>query len=254
MEDAASQAADAGTGNGTDVVVDKPTWNEQLPEDLRGNEAFHSHQTIGDFAKSYLDLQSEREGLLKVPGEDATDEDRNAFYSKMGRPEAPEGYELGQPEGWPENVPYSAELEADFRTAAHEGGMSSKDAATAYNWFTKSAVEAHKEEIQVEKAAMDTAINELKDEWKGDTFKVNTELAHRAFGKYAGEGGNEFIENTMVEGIALGNHPTFLKMFAEIGKTISDDNAFTERSGLDVVLSDEAKALQRFPNTNHKKE
>lgn len=42
----------------------------------------------------------------------------------FGLPEAPDGYEVARPEGWPEGAEWDANLEARARTLAHETGMS----------------------------------------------------------------------------------------------------------------------------------
>lgn len=256
MEDAASQATDVDTGNGTNVVVDKPTWNEQLPEDMRENEAFHGHQTIGDFAKSYLDLQSARESAIQVPGEDATDEDRNAFYSKMGVPETPDAYEIGKPADLPEGMAYSEELETWFKGAAHARHMSSENATSLFNEFNEMQIKGYNAELAAEKVAIEKAENTLKDAWPGDAYAENKEIAHRGFLRFSGEGETEqkeahdFINNTIVDGVLLGDHPAFQKLFHRLGAATQDDNANAgERSGVDVALDDEAKAKKRFPTT-----
>lgn len=257
MEDAASQAADAGTGNGTDVVVDKPTWIEQLPEDMRGNEGLYKYQTIGDLAKSYGELSTEREGLLKVPGEDATDEDRNAFYSKMGVPETPDAYEIGKPAEMPEGMEYSEELETWYRGFAHQNHLSSEQAKSMFDGYNQMMGEAHTAMVAAEKAAIEKAENTLKDAWPGDTYAENKEIAHRGFLRFSGEGeaeqkeAHDFINNTIVDGVLLGDHPAFQKLFHRLGVQTSDDNANAGKGGVGGKLSEEDKAKEDFPNTKY---
>ena len=53
-----------------------------------------------------------------------------------------------------------------------------------------------------------------------------------------------------MDGIALGDHPRFLKLFAAVGAAISDDTMVGDRShSLNAIQSAEAEAQKRFPNT-----
>jgi hypothetical protein len=255
---AAASQTDQGTGNGaTDTGIDqKPTWIEQLPEDMRADESFHGFKTIGDLANAHKTSLSERDGLIRVPGEDATDEDRSAFNKAIGVPETPDGYELSPPEGLKEGL-YNKDIEASFRAKVHELGIPASKAAELNNWYYRMMGEGDAQMAQQEQAALDESVNTLKTEWPGDKFKENSELAFRAFSKFAGEGESEkaavqeFLEKTKIGNIAIGNHPMFLRVFANIGKTVSDDSGFGREVG-GGEQSDEAKAKARFPNTKFK--
>lgn len=252
MSDNAASQTNDGTGNGTAVSDAKPTWIEQLPEDMRGDESLHGHATIGDYVKANNTLATEREGLIKVPGEEATDEDKNAFALKMGRPETAEGYNLSKPSEWPEGVAYDENLEAAYRSVAFEMGLSGDKANQLYNWYNKMSIEGHAANAEADKVATEKSVNALKDVWKGDDFKVNTELAGRAYTKYADEEGQKFLEETVVNGVALGDHPVFLKIFKKISDVTSDDNMNVGRDSAFNESSDETKAKERFPNTEFK--
>lgn len=250
--EAASQTAE-GTGNGeVTTEVAKPTWIEQLPEDLRSDESFHGFRTIGELVIAHKNSLAEREGLVRVPGEDASDEDRAAYHKLIGVPETPDGYELAPPEGLREGL-YNKDMEAAFRAKAHELGLPGTKAAELNNWYYQMMSNGDKQIAQNEQQALDAAMNTLKDEWKGDTFKANSTLAQRAFKTFAGEmeGAQEFLEKTKVGDVALGNHPMFLRIFAGIGQKISDDSSFG-RETKTGELSDEDRARARFPKTQFK--
>lgn len=253
MDETASQT-DTGTGNGNAGDVQKPTWIEQLPEDMRGDESLYGHQKLGDFVKAHKALAAEREGSIKVPGENATDAERAAFLTALGRPESPDKYTFGKPEGLPEGLPYSTESEQAFKTYFHELGVPDKQAGALWTKYHEIAAQGFNAQQQAEKAATAKAIETLQSEWPGDNFKVNTELAHRAFMRTFDKPEQQaeaktFLETAKVGGIALGDHPVFLRVFAQIGKTISDDSANAGRGSAGRENSDEAKAASRFPNT-----
>jgi len=248
----------------------KPAWMASLPDAYKGSERFAQFQEPGQ-AWERFDKLLEAEGRsVTIPGENATDAERAAFYAKLGRPETPDKYNIKKPEGMPEDMPYSPELEKAFREFAHAKGMPDKMAAELHEWFygiskdghlkAQADVKAKQESAAKEaQAALDKAINGLKDEWKGDDFKVNTELALRAFTQFSGTTpeakaeAKKFVEETKIGNLALGDHPTFLKIFATIGKAISDDSMDGGRGANPPGGgSDEEKAQARFPNTQWK--
>ena len=241
--------ADAGGDNGGGGAGDTPAWMNSMPDAYKANEGFAKFPEAADAYAKFDDLLKAEGDALVIPGEDATDDEKNAFFSKMGRPETADGYEVGKPSDWPEGVPYDEGLEAAYKQKAFELGLSGDKAAAMYGWYNELSLKALSDNDAAEKAAMEKATNELKDQWKGDDFKVNTELAHRAYKQYAGEDGMEFIEKTMIGDIPLGDHPMFLKIFADIAKTISDDQGSGDRGGIEGNLSDEDKAKKRFPKT-----
>lgn len=243
-----------GKGNGAAGEGNQPAWIAQLPEDMRGDESFQQFATIGDLAKAHGSLTSERDGLIKVPGEDASDEEKTAFAQKMGRPETVDGYELGKPEDWPEGIEYHSDLENAYKGMAFEAGISNDTAQKVLNWYNKVALDEHK----AIEAAVNQSVDELKDKWKGDDFKVNSEIASRAMLSYAEqtigkEEATKFFDTAMINGVPIGSHPLMLQIFKEIGVTISDDNSNGGRGGAGGELSEEQKAEKRFPNTNFNK-
>lgn len=254
-------------------------WLAQLPDDLKGNAALTPFATLGDFAKAHVanvgriaeldgkvkesdgkvtDLTKRLEGAVLVPGENATDAERAAFFGKIGRPETPDKYSIAKPADLPEGIPYSAEGEKAFREQMHKLGVSDAHAKATWDWYwgmSKQGFEAHQkaesDKAKADQTATETALNTLKGEWKGDDFKVNSELATRAFKKFAGDSieANKLIAETKINGVALGDHPVFLKLFHAIAKAVGDDQMHPGGGGGQGGGSDEEKAKSRFPNT-----
>lgn len=226
-----------------------PAWTAQLDKDLQGNERLTQFKTIGEMGKAFLDTEGKLAGTITIPGEKATDEDRAAFYAKLGRPEAPDKYTFTKPADLPADVPYDPAVETAFKSLAHQQGLTDKQAGELHGWYYNLVKSGQEMQQKAEKEATEKAVNTLKDEWKGDAFKENTQLAVRAFQKFGGDEAKSFIENTKINGLALGDHPTFLKIFANIGKAISDDSVHSGRDGGQQEMSDEDKAKARFPAT-----
>lgn len=74
-------------------------WYADLPEDLRTDKILRLGSVV-ELAKSYNESQKliSSKGYAP-PGEDATPEQLEQFYSQIGRPEKPDDYQFRAPEG-----------------------------------------------------------------------------------------------------------------------------------------------------------
>jgi len=236
-------------GSGT---VDRPAWLDSAPDAFKNNESFYQFtEPVKFYEKADALIKAEKD-MVVVPGEKATDEQKAAFYTKLGRPEAADKYSITKPADLPEIIAYSPEVETAFKDFAFKNGIPDAQAKEIYSWYWGLVKNGHAQQEQATQQANEAAVNKLKDEWKGDTFKVNTELATRAFKKFGGDSEevSKFITESKVDGVPLGNHPMFLKVFASIGQAISDSSLGDGgRGGGTGELSDEDKAKARFPNT-----
>lgn len=240
---------DGGTGQ---------AWLSSVPENLRTHEAFKGIESSSDAWQQFTDLKVSSKTALQIPGENATDEDKSSFLNALGRPEAADGYTLTKPENLPEGMPYDENVSEAFKGIFHEIGLSDAQAGKLWGKYHEIAANGFGTSQKAEKEALDTSVNSLKDEWTGDQYKVNSELAHRAFtGIFKDEAkqseAKSFIEDTKINGLALGNHPMFLKIFQQIGSVMSDDSLnHGGDNSLNGGLSDEQEAQKRFPNTKFK--
>lgn len=229
-------------------------WKAGLPDDLKNHEFIKDHAKVGDSIREFVALKQEAGSMLRVPGENATDAERAAFYKAVGRPETPDAYSLKKPEGMPEGMPYNEASEKMFKDYFHELGLSDAQAVKLWGKYHETAIQGFTAQAKADADAAQKAMDTLQAEWTGDTFKINSELAHRAFMRTFDkpeqiEEAKAFLETTKVGGVALGDHPMFLRVFAKIGATISDDQANAGRNSGGQDNSDEAKAKARFPNT-----
>lgn len=246
-------------GNGDQGNGGAPAWMAQLPGELQGNERFTSFGTIGDMGKAFLELEGKSKDALFIPGENATDEERAAFYTRLGRPESADKYSITRPEDVPETL-YNEDMAAAIKAISFKSNMTDAQAqvfnaevATLFKQAAELQQQQETEKQQQEQQALETAVNTLKDKWKGEEFKANTELASRAFKLFGGEEAKKFIEETKINGLALGDHPIFLEIFANIAKKIGDDTLLGERGGNKTgEMSDEDRAKARFPKTYQK--
>src|ERR1035441_2671844 len=61
-------------------------------DEYKGLPSLKSYKDINGLLSSHIALEKKMGSAVNVPGPEATDEDRAAFYSKLGRPEPAEKY------------------------------------------------------------------------------------------------------------------------------------------------------------------
>jgi hypothetical protein len=85
-------------------------WRSAISPDLQQNEALTPYKNVNDLAKVHIetvrkakDLEVKVGNSIPKLGENATPEEREKFYTSLGRPEKPEGYEfVGEDKAAPE--------------------------------------------------------------------------------------------------------------------------------------------------------
>ena len=240
-------AGDAG-GSG---AVERPAWLDSLPDAHKQNESFMAFKEP-KAAWDEFDALIKAEGkALVIPGKDATPEQRAEFYQKLGRPDTADKYTITKPEGLPEGIAYSPEAEAAFKEFAFSQGLPDAQAKGIYDWYWGLVKDGQTKAEADQLKATEASINGLKDEWKGDAYKVNTELARRAWKEFNDKPEDAALLDKVVDGVRLGDHPAFLRKFAAVGKALGDDS-LGGRDGGGGEMSDEDKAKARFPNTYKK--
>lgn len=164
-------------------------WGDSIPQESKEalfvNNRFDGGKTpegLTKLSNSYLELEKAMSSRIKIPGEDATNEEKAAFYTKLGRPESPDKYELTRPA---ENIPYDEGVEKVIREAAYEVGISHAQLAAmndVVNKYQAKVIEAQIKQVEELNAKR---WDKYRSEWGEETTKENIELAKRAFNEVA---------------------------------------------------------------------
>jgi hypothetical protein len=188
MPEGTSEGTPEVTGAGTGQAT-PPAWIAQLPSDLKDNAAFTSFKTIGDLAKSHLEMGDKlkefdglkaklEDSIPKLP-ENATDADKNLYYNALGRPETASDYEF---DGEDKNAP---EWTSYWKQQFHSLGLTkaqAKQMSGLWNGQLQKMVDAYNANQKAEVAAAETKLRaEL-----GDKFDANVELAKRVYNTHLG--------------------------------------------------------------------
>jgi hypothetical protein len=140
---------------------------------------------LNSAVKSYKDLQTEFSARkpFAPPAADASPEEQEAFFKALGRPDTPDGYQFGVPEGVPADMPYDADFATQFKTWSHQNGLTPKQAASLHDAYVRSTASQLAANREATNGKITTAHGELTKVWgapETEGYKRNVELAKRA--------------------------------------------------------------------------
>lgn len=243
MSEAANGPAATQTTAQTSTVIadqgsngDGKTWAAGLQvEENRALVEAKQWASPDDAIKSYRELETHASKALRLPGENATADDWNAFYSKLGRPEKPEGYELKlNAETVPADFPYDEKGAIEFRNWAHEAGLTPQQAQKLHDRFvgTQAGNLAAAKEAALAKEAK--AHRDIVGEW-GDPdtslYKQNIELAGRAIQQLGLK--EALVEGGVISGDGAIRNAAIAKAMAKVGKELyAEDTLATNANGV----------------------
>ena len=197
----------------------------ELSTDMKANPTIQKYGSAEALARGHVELQSAFGGdRIAWPGKDAEPKAFDPIYSKLGRPETAEGYELS---GWkpPDGVPFNTEAIPAMIEKMHGHKLTKEQAHGVINDYAEVQAAAH--------AAMQTQATQtnvetrqaLETEW-GAAFPVkmeNGKKAALAFIEQAGLQENPFDTITLSNGTLLGDHPAMLRFMGFLGDQFAED-------------------------------
>lgn len=216
-----AKPAEGNKADGTDAKPkdepSTPAWMQQLPEEMRNDAALSKQlakfQKIGDMAKSYSELETKLGKSLIKPAEDASDEEKQKFFEKLGKPTTAEGYSIKD-----ENA-------AAFKEIAYKNNLTDAQAVSLYEQFKsigEGAIKAQQENLQKQANATTEA---LKKEY-GNHYGEKIEMLRRGVETY---GGQE-LGNLLKESGLLANE-TIVRMFIKLGEQSSEAGTAAKTTG-----------------------
>lgn len=184
-------------GKEEDPGKKNPAWMDQLPDELKKDEAFTSFEKLGDLAKAYKELASKGDG---IPGKDAKPEELAAFYAKLGVPESADGYDLK-----------GDNLDA-YKKVAFESHLTQDQARSVLEAVNKAGMDAAaKAKENMQKQYADTE-RELKAEY-GSSYGAKMQALKKGLVTWGGDGIQQKLINA-----GLSFDPAIVRMFVKLGE------------------------------------
>lgn len=228
---AGDDAGKAASGDGKDAIQQKTEdkageqkKEDQAPVDWRASIADPELKKLAervasptDAIKSIADLRREISVRIKIPGPDATDEDKAKYRKALGVPDKPEDYKIELPEGVEATDADQAIIDMVV-PIAHANGVPAAALNGLIGEFLQKSHDLQTVAVQEITKAQADAVTALKKEWGAD-YEPHLNLANRAAEAIGGEPFKTFLQTTRIEGGGmLGDHPAIVRFLATIGR------------------------------------
>ena len=99
---------------------------------------------------------------IVMPRADAKPEEWDGVWKKLGRPDAPDGYEFKKPEGFDG---YSDEFAGKFRGIVHKAGLNKAQAAALHDWWVGESQGFASQSAEAEAARQAEVAKAIDTEW-----------------------------------------------------------------------------------------
>lgn len=250
-------AAPVDPGAAPAAAAPEADWRKVLAgDDAETLKALERFATPSDYHRSFTEAQNtirrKQEGVIKLPGEKATDEEKAAFRTALGIPEAPDKYEIKvkPPEGLEIGDADKAFLSKVTQKLHATGGF----AATPE--VANLAHELYFEAMQEQAAQMAAAAVQKKNEGKatlqklyGQNFALELKHAEQAlvaFGPRDPAKARAMLDRQFADGTTLGDDPEIVQMLVRASRATHEDPLLLDT--LSSGLPSDAGAIQEKIN------
>lgn len=221
-----------------------------IPEEYRESSWATKYNNPNDFFKGIENMSKlvgqKTEGV-RLPGEDATDEDWDSFFNSIGRPESPDKYDLKtdiKVEGF--DMKEEASIVSEI---AHKSGLSNVQAQKLFdnysNYIKENAPQSRSNEEILSEAFGDKAEEKFKLAKRvSDTLGLGDKLDEAGLSKeplvlqLLADVGSRMKESSLID--ARGSNDSIEEVQAEIDKIRKSKDYFR-----DISLSQKVEKLTR---------
>lgn len=216
---------------------------KQLGEDgveveipLREHPALQRYKTKDEAVKALVHAQrmlgKTPQGYVRMPGVSDGQEELDAFYAALGRPEGADGYELPVME-LPEGYEVKEALLLSFKKQAHALGLTPAQVTGLYQWFLPIVLEAHHCLESEACKLQDAELESLRSVHRADTPRM-LDTALRAAEAI---GGKELLH--ALDTTRAGDHAAVINAFAKIAPLVLESGLRGTGNGWGEDLSRE---------------
>jgi hypothetical protein len=186
-------------------------WDTHIPEDFKSEktlEKFKTEDGIQNLAKSYMELEKWKGSAIRLPGDNATEQDVQDFRRKLGIPETPDKYEFKYKEH--ELVKFNEEQDKTWKALAHKIGLTPKQAQELADFDFDRTVGRINDQTRQYKEAEDA----LRQEF-GNGFENVLDRANNVLRTFASEKDMELIK-------PFENDVRLVRLLANIGNQMGE--------------------------------
>lgn len=205
-------------------------WMKGMDAEYSGNASMQHIPDLNTLAKNYIHAQKMMgKDKVVIPDHNASDEDREAFFDKLGRPKHGD-YKVSF-----EEAGYDEDFQKGFIEQAHKSGMMPEQAQGLLDYFHNQVTTASTQHEEASAAAVAKGMEDLKTEW-GVGFDKNLGIAKTAVDTLTDDSFKAYLNES-----GLGNDPRMIKMFTAIGNQLNEDTFDRKAVGHLGTTKDEAQ-------------
>ena len=226
----------------TPTAQPTPSWKDSISEEYRKDPNIEKFTEADALAKSYINaVKMIGQDKIAVPNKNSTEEAWEEAYTKLGRPETPDQYNLNIKS---DVVQMDDSAIKSFTEQSHKLGLNNKQAEGILEFY-KNNMEGIAQQSKIDtETAQAQAEQELRQEW-GRDFDAKVKQA----GAIAKANINpEILDMTLSNGTRLGDHPEIIKGFAKIASMMSEDKMITTESESVNSVSDIETEISSITN------
>jgi len=222
-----AEVAQGGSGN---------DFYNMIPEDLRDHPSLSPIKDVGNLAKSYINAQQLIGADKLAAPKNPSEEQLTQIYNYLGKPETPDAYEVAV-DG---NI-ITEEAANSYKDVAHKLNLTPQQASGILEYYKGLATSTQENAVQEIEYQREQVENNLKKEW-GQAYEQKISSAGQVIKEY---GNPEMLEWQLADGTKLGNHPEFIKAFANIAdfrQSVTSEDTISNTTSGSVMTPKEAQA------------
>lgn len=173
------------------------------------NKGWSSAQAALESYKNLEKMTSGSTDVVAMPDWE-NEEQTNAFYKRMGRPDDVSGYDFKKHDADPDGKGFEL-----FKKLSFDQGLTSKQAKVFYENAMAAGTKLQQEQEEAFELSREAALADLKEKW-GEKYEKNMDVANRA---YKSLGIPEDKLNAMVAALGAGDS---LKLFNHLGENSAE--------------------------------
>lgn len=195
-------------------------WRDSITDEDHRSVA-DRFNSPADAIKSIVDLRKQISTSIRLPGENASDEDVAKFNKAIGVPDSPEGYEFTMPEG---REPTDADKAFQGKMAEifHKSGVSATAAKNLIDGYNEMTVAAEEAQATADKQFVEETEAALQTKW-GKDFERNKNLSSRAAKYLFGDNFEDAAQIETKDGKFILDHPVIMEALAKAGVEMAED-------------------------------
>lgn len=225
--------------SGDQPAEQAPDWRTMVGDKWQKEAARFT--SLDDVFEARDNFRKMADSRIKLPGEDADEAELAKFRKAIGVPEDDDGYAVSVPEEM-ELTEADEAFIAALRPVARDNNIPAPFFDAAVSKVLEFSRQAATEQAAQIAKARDEAKSALEKEWGGE-YQANVNIANNALRVVGGEDFIEYANTTKTEtGELLANSPQMVKLFAKLGRQISEDGM------IERVDADTAKDLRTQMN------